>query len=464
MYRLLVLTAFLGGACKTKGDHQAPTATAAASPCATAVAHGPIAWIEDDYPAALACAKQRNVPLVVDLWAPWCHTCLSMKSTVLRDPSFTATAARFVFAALDTDREENAAAVARLPLSAWPTFYVLGTDEGVLARFVGAASVAQFHAFLEAGERARAGAEGADKHLVTAERAIAAGDVATAETELSAAITLAPPDWVRRPDALVSLINTKRKRGDLAGCMAVADAHMDATGTSASATDFVGLALACASASAEADPAGAARLRERAITRLSQLLAAPDAQLSVDDRSDAMAYLRGVLDEAGRKPEAIQLAEQQRQLLDDAAAKASTPADAMTYNWQRAEVHVYLGRPLEIVPALEASAKALPGAYDPPARLGWIYLQAGKLAEAATWTERALALAYGPRKARLLAQRAEIAARQGDVAAERQARAAAVALWESLPAGQANPAALAQARRALAALDAPKVESAPAVP
>lgn len=27
--------------------------------------------IEDDYPRALAAAKARNVPLLVDVWAPW---------------------------------------------------------------------------------------------------------------------------------------------------------------------------------------------------------------------------------------------------------------------------------------------------------------------------------------------------------------------------------------------------------
>jgi hypothetical protein len=27
--------------------------------------------VEDDYPRALAAARERGVPLVVDLWAPW---------------------------------------------------------------------------------------------------------------------------------------------------------------------------------------------------------------------------------------------------------------------------------------------------------------------------------------------------------------------------------------------------------
>jgi thiol:disulfide interchange protein len=128
-------------------------------PCGKAHPEGSMVmpWIADDLASALACARQRGVPVVVDEWAPWCHTCLSMQSTVFTDPSFKGDVDRFVFARLDTDKPANAEAVAKYPPSAWPTFYVIGEDrasgrtDAVLARFVGAASLAQFHAFLDAG-------------------------------------------------------------------------------------------------------------------------------------------------------------------------------------------------------------------------------------------------------------------------------------------------------------------------
>ncbi|HWO19294.1 MAG TPA: thioredoxin family protein [Kofleriaceae bacterium] len=451
---------------QTQAQAQAQAKAAAEAACGKAKAEGPLAWIHDDYAAALACAKARDLPLVLDLWAPWCHTCLSMQQTVFTDPSFGPDAKRFVFAALDTDRDGNAAAVAKFPLSAWPTFYVVSPEEAVLARFTGAASVAQFHAFLDAGARARGGgAAGADAHLLAAERAIAAKDLEAADRELTAALAAAPADWARRPDALVSLIGAKHKRGDIEGCVALAERSLNDTGSAASATDFLYHAGECAEAlgkpaqeGARPDAAAAARvkkLRQAAVTRWQKLVDDPAAPLSIDDRSDAMANLRTMLLALDRKAEAKAVAERQRQLLDDTAAKAPTPLAAMTYNWPRAEVYAFLERPLDLVPALEKSVRDLPAEYDPPARLGWIYLKGGKLDLAAQWTDAALKLVYGPRKGRVLTQRAEIAAKAGDRAAERAARAELVKTLEALPPGQTTPQAIEKAKQALADLDRP---------
>lgn len=466
--RVCLLGCLLGLACKkddASGKPAQTTQAQAGDPCAKAEAHGAITWIADDYASALACARQKKVPLVLDLWAPWCHTCLSMQTTVFTDPAFTADADKFVFAALDTDRAVNAEPVGKFAISAWPTFYVIGNDEAVLARFIGAATVAQFREFLASGARAAAGGGAvADSRLLGAQRALAKKDFVTADEELTAAIAAAPESWPQRAEAVHALVMVKTKRGDTKACLDVVDRYMDAAGTTALGTNFVSYADGCAEKAMASEPERAKALRARGIARLQTILADPSAPLSIDDRAEAMGYLRDALDASGKPDDAKQVAEQLRTLLDGAMDKAATPLEAMTHLWLRCEVYAWLERPLDLVPAVEKLAKQLPTEYDPPARLGWLYLRAGKPAEAAKWTEQALGLVYGPRKGRVLAQRAEIAAAAGDKATERRYREQAVKLWESLPPGQQSPDNLAKAKQALAALDAaPADAAAPAV-
>ena len=76
-------------------------------------AHEVLPFIHDDYPRALAEAKKQKKPLFVDSWAPWCHSCLSMKSYVFTDPALAPLADRYVWLAIDTERESNAAFVGK---------------------------------------------------------------------------------------------------------------------------------------------------------------------------------------------------------------------------------------------------------------------------------------------------------------------------------------------------------------
>lgn len=444
MFRLVVCAIVLGAACKgdppkSETKPAEPVAKAAPDACVKAEAEGPLKWMVDDYPGALACAKQRKVPLVIDLWAPWCHTCLSMQTTVMLDKSFSADDAKFVFLKMDTDRDVNAAPLEKLSISAWPTFYVIDSaDEAVLNRYVGAASLTQFHAFLDAA------LAHSDPHVLAAQRALAAKDFEKADTELSMALGSATP--ATRPELLNYAILTKHKRGDFESCIALAEKNLDQLGTSSIASDILVTATTCADEVKDLEMQKQMRLDA---VKTWQAILEQSKDLSVDDRSDTMANVRETLDKLGDKAGAKKMATAQRALLDDAAAKAATPLAAMTYNWPRAEVYVYLGVPLELVPALEKSAKDLPKEYDPRARLGWIYLQAKDYANAAKWLDEALAMVYGPRKGRLLVQRADVAAAMRDPATERRFREQAVKLYEGLPKGQEAPEALAKAKEAL---------------
>lgn len=43
-------------------------------------------WMEDDLDGALARARAEHKMVFVDVWATWCHPCVSMKAFVLEAP------------------------------------------------------------------------------------------------------------------------------------------------------------------------------------------------------------------------------------------------------------------------------------------------------------------------------------------------------------------------------------------
>ncbi len=452
-----------------KGDESKPAskpdvpAPHVASACKTELTTGALQWIEDDFEAAVKCATERKLPIVIDMWAPWCHTCLSMQTQIFPDPAFAPFADRFVFAALDTDREENALPVAAYPPSAWPTFWVISPHGEIQGRFVGAASVDQFREFLTTGEQAfldgetlpadqplalvRAGDRAHTAAKSADDDATRAAKLTEAQAAYEQALAKAPADWPRRPDVLVSTISVVKARGPAETCVEFALAHLGETGRAASATDFIGGALGC---SDTVPPALGKQLWAAAATRLEQVVADTGAPLSADDRSDAMMYLREVYDRLGRPTDAVAMAERQRALLDDAAAKADNPLAASTYNWPRAEVYVYLSRHAEIIPILEQSAKDLPEDYDPPYRLAWVHKEAKQYDQAKLWIEKAIALVYGPRKARAQQMLIDLLQAQGNVTGELAAREQLIEIYQALPAELRRPAEVSEAHKQLA--------------
>lgn len=438
----------------------APTKVAAAAAETPAAVTSGIEWIHDDYPAALARAKETNRPIVIDMWAPWCHTCLSMQHYILIDPGLADRADRFVWLAIDTDKEKNAPVVAKFPVSAWPTFFVVGPDESIGARHLGSATVKQFRGLLDQGERGvREGddslAEGSPLwHVRDGDRKAAGGDPKAAAAAYGAAIGGAPAEWPRRAEILVSWISALHKAGDTRTCFELG-ARLEETvsALSASTADFAYYANACAKAVAgDVGAERANQFRANAVTTITRVLEDETAGLSIDDRSDGWRIVREL--HLGRGDEAVAVAvaaaEVQRQLLDDAAEEAQSAHAAMTYNWPRSEVYVYLGRGEDLLADLEKSAAALPTEYDPPYRLAWVLSKLGRYDEALAAAKKAKALVYGPRKGRVLELMASIHQAAGDQAAERKLREATVAHYESMPDGQRSDSAIARAKKALA--------------
>ena len=378
-----------------------------------------------------------------------------MKHTVLESPGLAGHAKRFVWVALDTDKEANAEALKKYPVSAWPTFFVIGPNGQVAAQFLGSASVKQFREFLDQGEaaaRTDAPADSLIGKLRAADQASSAQNYKKAAANYRAALKAAPPHWSRRPDVLVSYISTLFKAGDQTGCAKLGEQALESTlaAKSASTADFASYANQCANNAFKAKRLE--KFRNTSIQAIKTLLTDPMAALSADDRSDGWRIIREIELARGHQDAAKEAAKKQQAILDQAAAAADNPFFAMTYNWPRAEVYVYLGEADKLVDPLKASTAALPKEYDPPYRLAWVLLKLKRYDEARKAAQASAALVYGPRKARVLSVLADIEKADGHIAAAKAALNQAIRHLQSLPEGQQRPAAMKRITVALKAL------------
>jgi tetratricopeptide (TPR) repeat protein len=434
------------------------TAKAPTAPTAPVLAErGPLTWIHDDYPAAEAKARAAGLPIFVDDWAAWCHTCISMQETVLRDPALAPFADRFVWLALDTEKTSNAAIVARYPPEAWPTFFVLSPDGTLQSRHVGAASIVQLREMLLAGERGHLETKVAGNEVAAGDpmldvrlgdRAAAAGDNAAAAAAFARALAAAPADWPRAPEVMTRMAVALNRAGDQAACGALwKQRDRLKPGATASAADFAAIVSECLEA---APPAERRAGRVALLEMVDDVLAAPHAALSADDRSDALRIQREMARSTGDEAAARRYAEAQREVLDAAVAAAPSAWMASTYNLGLLELYVYLGRGAEIVPLIEKNVAALPTEYDPPYRLASLLLELGRFDEGIAAAKKSLELVDGPRRGIVLRKLAALYHGKGDHVAELEAKEDALAALLALPPSRSRTTGERAAREALA--------------
>jgi hypothetical protein len=161
--------------------------------------------------------------------------------------------------------------------------------------------------------------------------------------------------------------------------------------------------------------------------------------LSADDRSDVMASLTEVLDQGGRHDEAVRMARRRAALLEAAATEAPDATMASTFDAHRVETYLYLGEAPKAEKLLAGREKEMPDDYNPPARLGRVYLEEKKLSEAEAAVDRALSkMTRGQRRIGILGLKAKILKAEGkptsDVVREQ------LAVWRELPKTQQSPA------------------------
>ncbi|NUP05031.1 MAG: tetratricopeptide repeat protein [Polyangiaceae bacterium] len=407
----------------------------------------PVQFIEDDFDRAVATADKDGRLVFVDAWAPWCHTCLSMRDVVLSRPELGRFARDYVFVAVDTDKPSSAAFLERYRLRVWPTFFVVDpSTRAVVAMHGGSASFEELEAMLTNATAQQRGAElPGTKELVSAHDAYADKRLLDAARLYEDAATKLPD--MRRTEALLAAIRTLWEAGEHARCVEHGEQHARAVRGSSAPSDFVLYMKECASALTDEEAKKTAIAFVR--TRLGELVTSPPAGASVDDRADTMGGLAEILRDGGDAAGANALEEKRLALLEKSASEAASPAAAQTYDYARMNAYIALGRGDDAVKMFQQRIQQLPDSYEAHARLGSTLLEIGRPKEAVTALDRAIQLSYGPRRLRYIAQRAKALEAAGDRPGAVKALEAEVEGWRELPASQQDEKKLADAMKRL---------------
>ncbi|HEY4118554.1 MAG TPA: tetratricopeptide repeat protein, partial [Byssovorax sp.] len=251
-----------------------------------------------------------------------------------------------------------------------------------------------------------------------------------------------------RHEALLGWLDELEQSGDHAGCAREAVAHeADLRGSSVPSD----AAITALQAAEHLDGDAKTAARTFAVRVLRGFVDQPPEGATVDDRGDASASLAEALEQGGDAPGARAVRERWLAMLEKAAREAPSLEAAHTFDYQRANALVALGRADDAVRMLEERVKELPTDYEPVARLASACIKAGRYGDALPAIRKAIELSYGPRRLRYLAVEAKIHGAIGDHTAEIGVLEREVTGWSALPPGQASSASLADAQKRLEA-------------
>jgi tetratricopeptide (TPR) repeat protein len=352
-----------------------------------------------------------------------------MKSYVFPDPALRRYAPRFVWLAIDAEKDESAALVSRLGVRFLPTLFVIDpASEKPVVAWPGSLTVSELTALLDDAEisvrRGDAGGQ-ATAMLLRGHQASANGKLEEAIADYRSALTMAPADWPRRPQAADALVMRLGDHEEYAECVAIAADQAPVMPPGTALADVLREAFTCA----ESQPRESVdRSKVGALVALGERVVSDAAQpILPDDRSDLYQYLFNALNDLGRRDDARRLAQPWADFLEAQASQATTAAARAVFDAHRLLAYTALGQAQKAVPMLEQSERDFPDDYNAPARLASAFLELKRYDDGIAAIKRALAHAYGARKLRLWSVEADLFLAKGDRAGARAALEEALA-------------------------------------
>lgn len=374
-----------------------------------------------------------------------------MRAYVYTDASLDRYAGRFVWLSINTEDAKNAAFLKKYPIPVLPTLLVLDPKRDAIAlRYIGGATVPQLRKMLDESGTKSAPSP-VETMLAQGDKLANAGDHTGAAVLYEQALDKAPKNWPRYGRTAESLLFSLQFAQQYERCVTFAHFLYPRVRGTSSAANVASSGLTCATQLDE-KRSGRAELITGFEKATHEVFDDPKLTLSGDDRSGLyMALIEARAaekDEAGEK----KLIEDWSAFLDREAARAKTPDQRAVYDSHRLSAYIELKTPEKAIPMLEQSERDFPNDYNPPARLASAYRAMKKYDEALAASDRALKLAYGPRKLGMLTTRADIYAEKGDKETARKTLAEAIAFAKTLPAEQRNEKRIASLEKKLAAM------------
>jgi len=391
-----------------------------------------------------------------------------MRAFVFTDAKLERHAGRFVWLSMNTEEAGAGPFLEKFPVDGWPSFFIIDSKtEKVALKWPGSATVPQLERLLDDGARALKGAAtGPDAQLAAEDAAFAAGQHEEAARLGAQLAAKAPRDWPGRGRAVEVWILSLSELKQWETCARTALQERDGLPRTPAYVDVVSMGLACAGELPKEAPARAGLIAplEKAA---QELVDKRDVAIAADDYSGLFGSLADLREERGDAEGARATAEAWAKYLEGEAARATTPEGRAVFDPHRMTAYLKLKQPEKALVMLQASEKALPDDFNPPARMASTLKEMGKYPAALAAADRALGLARGPRKLRIYSTRAGILQKQGDLKGAKKTVDDALAFAGTLPRVQQYDGpinGLKKLREEIAAAEKPKEASAAPAP